>query len=233
MKADDLHNQVDVIVPVYNEEEILPEFHRRITALNLPLNLIYIDNCSSDNSVAVITSFPGVQLIRHEKNEGYGGSILDGIRQSTNEKIIIIDADCEYPPEALGSLIMQLDQHDVVYTSRFLEGRNSFMPFTKRIGNQLISALFNLLFGQQVTDLYTGCKAFNRRAVQDLTFTRLGFEHVLEFGVKLARQGYRIAEIPIDFTPRHTGEAKMRHFSETVKYLYLTFQYFFTVRKNG
>jgi len=233
MNGDDLKNQVDVIVPVYNEEEILPEFHRRINALGLPLNLIYIDNGSTDRSVAILSSFSGVKLILHEQNEGYGGSILDGIRQSTNEKIVIIDADCEYPPEALGDLIAQLDQHDVVYTSRFLEGRNRFMPFSKRIGNQLISALFNLLFRQRVTDLYTGCKAFNRRALTGLHFSRLGFEHVLEFGVKLARKGIRIVEIPIDFTPRHTGQAKMRHFSETAKYLYLTLLYFFTVRKNG
>ena len=55
--------QVDVIVPVYNEEEILPEFHRRITALSLPLHLIYIDNCSADRSVAIIETFANAELI--------------------------------------------------------------------------------------------------------------------------------------------------------------------------
>lgn len=104
------------------------------------------------------------------------------------------------------------------------------MPFTKRIGNQLISFLFNLLFRQRVTDLYTGCKAFTRSSLEGIELQRKGFEHVLELGVKWARKGKKIDEVAIDFTPRHTGEAKMRHFSETVKYLYLTFFYFFTVR---
>ncbi|WP_028585238.1 glycosyltransferase family 2 protein [Desulfogranum mediterraneum] len=217
---------VDVIVPVYNEEEILPEFHRRITALNLPLHLIYVDNASSDRSVEIISSFGDVTLIRHEQNEGYGGSILDGIAHSENDKIVIIDADCEYPPEALPELIERLDTSNVVYTSRFLEGRNQFMPLPKRLGNQLISALFNLLFRQRLTDLYTGCKAFNRAVVAGVRFERKGFEHVLEFGVRMARRKLTIEEIAIDFTPRHTGQAKMQHISETLKYLYLTCYYY-------
>lgn len=224
------NGEIDVIVPVFNEAEILPEFHRRISSLGVPLNIIYIDNGSSDGSVEIISSFAGVKLIRHATNEGYGGSILDGIAQSSGQKIIIIDADCEYPPEAVPDLIRALATSEVVYTSRFLEGRNSFMPFTKRIGNQLISRVFNLLFRQTVTDLYTGCKAFHRSALAGVELHRKGFEHVLELGVKLARKGKKITEIAVDFTPRHTGEAKMRHFSETVKYLYLTIYYFIFVR---
>lgn len=221
---------VDVIVPVFNEEEILHEFHRRITALGLDLNLIYIDNYSADKSVEIISSFSDVTLIKHDKNEGYGGSILDGITNSSNEKVIIIDADCEYPPEVIPELIARLDTDDVVYMSRFLDSRNHFMPLTKRLGNQLITSIFNLLFKQKLTDLYTGSKAFNRSALQGITLERKGYEHVLELGVKLAVKKIPISEIAVDFTPRHTGEAKMQHLSETIKYLYLTILYFFTER---
>jgi glycosyltransferase involved in cell wall biosynthesis len=221
---------IDVIVPVYNEEEILPEFHRRISALNLPLNLIYIDNCSTDRSVEIINSFPSKKLIRHDRNEGYGGSILDGIAQSDNEKIIIIDADCEYPPEALPEIIAKLETADIVYTSRFLEGRNRFMPYTKRLGNQLLTVFFNLLFGQNLTDLYTGCKGFNRTALTGLNLQRKGFEHVLELAVKLAKKKIKIEEVAVDFSPRSTGEAKMKHLGETIKYLYLIIFYSLTER---
>jgi glycosyltransferase involved in cell wall biosynthesis len=221
---------VDVIVPVYNEEAILAEFHRRITALGLPLNILYIDNCSTDRSAEIIATFPGVGLIKHQRNEGYGGSILDGIANSVNEKIIIIDADCEYPPEALPELIARLDRADVVYTSRFLEGRNHAMPFSKRLGNQLITTFFNLLFGQNLTDLYTGCKGLRRSALGGITLHRKGFEHVLELGVKLSKKKITIEEIAIDFAPRSTGEAKMKHFSETLKYLYFIVFYFFNER---
>ncbi|MDK9708439.1 MAG: glycosyltransferase family 2 protein [Desulforhopalus sp.] len=221
---------VDVIVPVFNEEDILVEFHRRITALGLPLNLLYIDNCSTDHSAEIIATFPDVRMIRHDRNEGYGGSILDGIANSSNDKIIIIDADCEYPPEALPELLAQLETADVVYTSRFLEGRNQFMPFTKRLGNQLLTRIFNLLFQQKLTDLYTGCKGLNRSALRGISLQRKGFEHVLELGVKLAKRKIVIQEIAVDFSPRSTGEAKMKHISETLKYLYLIVFYFLTER---
>lgn len=221
---------VDVIVPVYNEEDILVEFHRRITALGLPLNILYIDNCSTDRSAEIIATFLGVRLIKHDRNEGYGGSILDGIANSTNEKIVIIDADCEYPPEALPELFARLERADVVYTSRFLEGRNRFMPFTKQLGNKVITNCYNRLFGQNLTDLYTGCKGLRRSALGGITLHRKGFEHVLELGVKLAKKKITIEEIAIDFSPRNTGEAKMKHFSETLKYLYLIVFYFFTER---
>ncbi len=230
MVAEQSPKQIDVIVPVYNEEDILAEFHRRITALGLPMNILYIDNCSTDRSVEIIATFPGVGLIKHNRNEGYGGSILDGIANTGNEMIIIIDADCEYPPEALPELLAKLDRADVVYTSRFLEGRNRFMPFTKRLGNQLITTFFNRLFGQNLTDLYTGCKGLRRSALDGVTLHRKGFEHVLELGVKLAKKKITIEEIAIDFSPRNTGEAKMKHFSETLKYLYLMVFYFLTER---
>lgn len=230
MPAQELQENIDIIVPVYNEEEILPEFHRRLRALGLPLNIIYVDNFSCDNSVAIISDFADATLIRHDRNEGYGASIIDGIAASSNDKIIIIDADCEYPPEAIPQLIDRLDSADVVYTSRFLDGRNDFMPLTKRLGNQLISRLFNLLYRQQLTDLYTGCKGLRRSALAGLSLTCKGFEHVLELGVKLAVNRARTAEIGVSFTPRHTGEAKMQHLAETAKYFYLIFLYYFTVR---
>ncbi len=230
MAGQDCKDRIDVIVPVYNEEEILPEFHRRLRALDLPLNIVYVDNCSTDNSVGILSSFADVTLIRHERNEGYGASLLDGIAASSNEKIIIIDADCEYPPEAIPRLVDRLDSSDAVYTSRFLDDRNDFMPLTKRLGNKFISRLFNMLYNQQVTDLYTGCKGLRRSRLKGMTLNCKGFEHVLELGVQLAVKNIRIEEIGVEFTPRHTGTAKMQHLTETAKYFYLIFFYYFTVR---
>jgi hypothetical protein len=118
-------------------------------------------------------------------------------------------------------------------SDRSLERRNLRIPLTKRLGNQLISALFNLLFRQGVTDLYTGCKALNRSVLRRVNLQRQGFEHVLELAAKLARKNTVVKEIAIDFTPRYTETAKMKHLSETLKCLYLVVYYFLTVRTNG
>lgn len=221
--------QADIIVPVYNEAEILPRFYERITSLGLDLNLIFIDNASNDDSVAIIDSFDNVQLIRHSTNEGYGSSLIDGMRTCTNDNIIIIDADCEYPPEAIANILTALEGNDIVYTSRLLNGNTAKMPFLKYTGNRIISGLFNTLFGQNTTDLYTGCKGFKRHCLEGIDFKRMGFEHVLEFACLLSRQGYKIVDVPVVFEPRHTGSSKMKHLSETSKFLSLLIYYGLTL----
>ncbi|MCB1615798.1 MAG: glycosyltransferase family 2 protein [Pseudomonadales bacterium] len=213
----------DVIVPVYNEAECLETFYRRVKALGIELNLIFIDNNSEDDSCKIMETFEGVTLIRHKKNEGYGGSILDGIAQSGNENIIIIDADCEFPPECIPALLENLNKNAVVHASRLKNKKSAKaagMPYMKWLGNYLISALFNMLFKQSTTDLYTGCKALKRSALDSLALKQTGFEHVLELSARLAQKGYRIQEIPVDFVPRSTGISKMQHVSELGKFLF-------------
>lgn len=226
--------KTDVIVPVFNEEEILEEFYQRITALNLQLNLIFIDNASTDNSLQIIKSFPDVTIVEHSTNEGYGSSLIDGMECGSCENIVIIDADCEYPPEVLPALIKALEYHDLVYTSRMLDRKSAAdanMPFLKMLGNKIISASFNVLFRQHTSDLYTGCKGFKRHCIEGMTFKQKGFEHVLEFACLLSQRGYQIADIPINYAPRHTGSSKMSHFAETIKFLFLLL-YFSTMGKN-
>ncbi|OHB66340.1 MAG: hypothetical protein A2V70_10105 [Planctomycetes bacterium RBG_13_63_9] len=223
---------IDVIVPVYNEQEGVKEFHRRISEVPLALNLLFIDNASTDNTLEIIKSFDGATIIEHRKNEGYGGSICDGIGNSDGEIIVIIDADGEYSPESIPEMVRKLETSDVVYGSRFLGEGNPQMPWSKRLGNRIISSIFNLLFGQQVTDLYTGFKALKRSALDGVRLERKGFEHVLEMGVRLSRKGIAIDEIPIRFSPRHTDRSKMRHLSETLKFLWLTVCYFFEKKRS-
>jgi len=159
--------------------------------------------------------------------------LRDDIRAASSDKIVIIDADCEYPPEAIPDLVNELDEHEVVYTSRFLEEQQSSMPFLKMFGNKVISWLFNLLFDQHVTDLYTGSKGFRREVVADLTMERDGFEHVLEVAARLAKKGIAIHEIPVPFRARQTGKSNMSHVTETLKYLYFLVLYCVTIPKSN
>lgn len=227
--------QADVIIPVYNEEDILMEFYQRVKALDLDLNLIFVDNASTDSSVQIIQSFPDVTLVRHSNNEGYGASLIDGMHSGTCENIVIIDADCEYPPEVLPSLLQALEKNDVVYTSRMLSRQSAAeakMPYLKMLGNKLISGSFNALFGQKTTDLYTGCKAYRRHCIEGVNFKYRGFEHVLELACVLSGRGYQITDVPISYDQRRTGSSKMSHVSETAKFLFLLL-YFSTVGRSG
>lgn len=215
----------DIIVPVFNERDSLPVFLARLRALPQygSWRVTVIDNASVDGSLEYLQAQADVHVISHTHNEGYGASLRDGMAATQAEHIVIIDADCEYPPEAIPDMLLALAEHNVVYASRFLQKRNAKqagMVFLKWWGNRIISSLFNVLFGQNTTDLYTGCKAMRRQCLRNVQLQRSGFEHVLELAVQLSQHGYTLAEIPVDFSPRAAGVSKMSHLGETLKYLY-------------
>jgi glycosyltransferase involved in cell wall biosynthesis len=212
---------VDLVVPVFNEIEMLPAFLARIESLPLALRVILVDNGSSDGTPELLRARSDVTLIEHGENLGYGRSLVDGMMFSTAPRVVLIDADCEYPPEAIPLLLEKLDSCPVVYASRFRNNPELDMSPLRKWGNRVLTALFNLMFRQRITDLYTGMKAFRREAFDGMILTRSGFEHVVELACALARRGCLIAEVPVRYTPRQTGRSKMSHVPEVLKALRL------------
>jgi glycosyltransferase involved in cell wall biosynthesis len=210
-----------VLVPVRNERESLPGFHDRVRALGFADRVLYVDNASSDGTVDLLRRLGSGRVLVHERDLGYGASIRDGIAADRAAKVVVLDADLEYPPEAVPRLLAALDRHPVVYASRFRGERPPDMPWLRRAGNRAVTALFNLLFRQRTTDLYTGMKGLRREVCDQLELERTGFEHVVELAAQVARAGHAIAEIDVVYSPRQAGRSKMRHLPETVKCLAL------------
>lgn len=215
-----------IIVPVFNEEASVDEFYTRVQRLGLSAALIFVDNASSDGTVSRIERYPDVRLIRHASNEGYGASIRHGIEASDAERIIIIDADLEYPPETLPAVLSALDEHAVVYASRFL-GQRPDMPLVRRVGNRLITAIYNLLFRQRTTDFCTGLKGLRRGALPLSALRQNGFEHAIELGAMIALAGQQIHDVPVRYVPRSRGRSKMRHLREALKFIIYLLRYWF------
>lgn len=222
--------RVDLIVPVFNEEASIDEFYARIKALGLSQALLFIDNASTDRTVAHIERFPDVRLIRHATNMGYGGSVRDGAVSSTADIVVIIDADLEYPPEALPAVLTAARTHPVVYGSRFEGPRPDGMPNFRYVGNLIATRLYNVLFGQRTGDVYTGLKALWRNAIPFEDLQRNGFEHGVEIAAMIAGAGHQIVDVPVAFAPRRGGRSKMRHVPETLKLLGLLFSYWLSYR---
>jgi glycosyltransferase involved in cell wall biosynthesis len=216
---------IDIVVPVLNESASVEEFYARVARLGLGKSLVFVDNASTDDTVQKIQRMPGVRLVRHATNEGYGASLRDGMLAGTAPRIVIIDADLEYPPESIPAMLTALERETVVYGSRFLGADRPDMPLFRRIGNRVISGVFNLLFHQHTTDFYTGMKALRREALSGIVLHQNGFEHVVELGAKLACEGHTISEIAVAYTPRSRGVSKMKHLPETLKYVWFVTRY--------
>jgi glycosyltransferase involved in cell wall biosynthesis len=201
---------VDIVVPILNEARCVDELIDRLERACPGAQLIFVDNGSTDGTLEHLETRP-VRVIRHAHNEGYGKSLRDGIDAGSRPVIVNIDADLEYPPETIPRLLRELDRSPIVYGSRFL--LPPAMSFARRFGNQLLTAVFNAVCGQRISDLYTGIKAFRREVVAGHRFSEPGFCFVVEFAVHGARQ-CQIAEAPTEYRPRASGRSKMQHYAE-------------------
>ena len=215
---------LDIIVPVHDEEDSIDEFVERVRRLGYADALLFVDNASGDGTVERIRGH-GARLLRHTRNEGYGASLRHGIAATQGELIVIIDADLEYPPETIPAVLHALRDHPVVYASRFLGTRPPAMPAFRRAGNAVATHLFNLLYRQHATDLYTGMKGMRRDALPLDLLRRDGFEHGVELAALITLAGHRIHDVPVEYRPRQRGRSKMRHVPETAKLLAYLLRY--------
>ena len=209
--------RVDIIVPVCNEVGSIDELYARVDRLALADRLIFVDNASTDGTLERLAACAKARVIRHATNEGWGASVRDGIAASDGELIVLVDADLEYPPEEIPRLLAALQQHPVVYCSRFRGPRPPDMPLARRLGNALMSGFFNSLFAQHTTDFATGMKGLRRAAVPLARLRQNGWVHGAEIAALIAFAGHRIEEIAVAYTPRQRGRSKLRPVREALK----------------
>jgi glycosyltransferase involved in cell wall biosynthesis len=205
---------VDIVVPIWNEVSCVDDLIDRLGRACPGARLIFVDNGSKDGTLERLAA-RGAEVIRHARNEGYGKSLRDGIEAGRRPVVLTIDADLEYPPETVPRLLAALEESPVAYGSRFIPDP-PLMSFPRRLGNQALTALFNIGCGQRITDLYTGIKAFRREALGSLPFRESGFVFVVEFAVRASRV-CRIADVPVEYHPRVKGRSKMRHVAEGLR----------------
>ncbi|HMJ16277.1 MAG TPA: glycosyltransferase family 2 protein [Polyangiaceae bacterium] len=215
-----LKPSIDVIVPVYNEVACVAELYARLRQSCPNAQLIFVDNASTDGTCELLASLDDVTLVRHSENLGYGRSLRDGVRAGNGDRVVMIDADLEYHPEDIPALIAALAHADAVYGSRFSEAgvKPTQMALSRRAGNALVSSAFGVLFGQPLTDLYTGLRAVRRDALHAVPLHCDGFEFVLELAARLAQAECTLAEVPVHYTAREHGVSKMRHARELFKF---------------
>lgn len=210
MKTRSVAPSVDIVVPVLNEARCVDELCERVAALGLGAGLIFVDNGSTDDTVARIQR-RGLRLVRHDRDLGWGRSITDGIAAGDADLIVVMDADLEYPPEAIPAVVEALQRHPVVFASRFLGPEPPTMSRVRLLGNRVMTGLFNVLFRQHTTDLCTGLRGMRRSALPLERLRCAGWEHAVELGAMATEAGIQIAEVPVRYEPRDRGESKMRH----------------------
>ena len=204
--------KVSIIIPCYNENETIVEVVNKIKNLKLDHNveIMVIDDCSTDNSISLISSMDDVKLIRHKSNLGKGSAIRTGITNASGDILIIQDADLEYDPMDIPQLLKPMleGKADVVLGSRF-KGHINSMTKSHWVGNKILSYMTSILFGRKITDVMTGYKVFRKKVFDELEVKSNDFQVEVELVSKILEKKYRIVEIPINYTYREKGESKI------------------------
>jgi glycosyltransferase involved in cell wall biosynthesis len=204
---------VSVIIPTYNEDKSIGEVLQRLMIIDWPLHnmeIIVVDDGSTDSTSKIVEGFSSVKCVRHKKNVGKGAAVRTGINSSTGKVIVIQDADLEYSPECIPHLVKPIltDQADVVLGSR-LKGRSVGMSFSHFVGNRVLSLFARVLYNAKITDIMTGHKAFNRLVFGSFDLEENGFAFEVEVTCKSLQNGWRFVEVPVDYSSRSTGVSKV------------------------
>lgn len=209
---------LSIVIPVYNERELVPQLLSRVEAVSLPGGLakeiVLVDDHSTDGTrewlQALEAQRPDLRITLHDTNRGKGAALRTGFRVATGDVILVQDADLEYDPREYPTLIEPIldGRADVVFGTRFLGHTHRVLYYWHAVGNWLLTTLSNMLSNVNLTDMECCYKVFRREVIDrlDLREDRFGFEP--EVTAKVARLGCRIYEVPVSYSGRTYAEGK-------------------------
>ena len=206
---------ISIVVPVYNEARTVRQVIDRLLQIPLPAarEIIVVNDGSTDGTREVldgIAPVDGVLSIVHAAaNAGKGSALRTGFARARGTIVAIQDADLELDPIQLGSLVQPIldGEADVVYGSRFMEGRPPG-PWVSIAANRGLTWLTNVLYRGNLTDMETCYKVMAIPVARSLELESNRFDIEPEITAKLLRQRRRIVERPVRFDPRNRASGK-------------------------
>ena len=216
--------RISFIVPAYNEAASIGEVLERVAALDLDSQVIVVDDGSTDGT-AEIAERHGVHVIR-QPNRGKGAAIRAAIPHVDGEIVVIQDADMEYDPAEVPTLVEPIERGaaDVVYGSRLSGGRpQRAYFFWHMVGNRFLSLLTGVLYNTTLSDMETGYKAFRVEVLRSLDLRQDDFAIEPEITAKICKRKLRVYELPISYYGRTYAEGKNITWRDGFKALWVLF----------
>ncbi len=213
--------KLSVVIPVFNEVTTLENVIQRVRAVKIPCEIVIVDDGSRDGTRDLLTRLRDggdprnhdLRIVLHDKNQGKGAALRTGFGHCTGDVVVVQDADLEYDPQDLRSLLQPIieNEADVVFGSRFSHIEGPVRSYWHQFANQLITRLTNWKSGRNLTDVETCYKMFRRELIQQIAPTlrerRFGIE--IELTCKLARiRKARFYERPVSYAGRSYDEGK-------------------------
>lgn len=214
---------LSILVPVFNEERTVASIMPAIRRACPDAEILYIDDGSTDQSLSLLkTNATNGDRVIAAQHGGKGSAIRRGLEEATGTYTVIQDADLEYDPVQINELLTaaQNNPGSAVFGSRFLQANpNRYKRYL--LGNKVLTAFMNLLFGSNLTDSYTCYKLLPTEAFRSLQLRSNGFELEAEICARCLKKKIPIIELPITYAPRSLEEGKKIRWMDAVKGMWM------------
>jgi len=239
-------NQVSVIIPTFNESENICNVLKSIKE-HLPkidLEAIVVDDNSPDGTGKIVEEYVksmkniagySISIIHRKVKESLSSAILDGLKNSKGDIVVVMDSDLSHPPQIIPKMLDTLKQTqcDIVVASRYVTGGAiQGWSFKRKLMSKVATKIAKKGLGVSSNDPMSGFFAFRRKIIDGLKFDAIGFKILLELLVKI--KGVRVEEIPYTFTNRKFGSSKLDTsiIFDYCKSVWKLYRYGRTVRKD-
>jgi len=194
---------ISVIIPVYNEDEIIAKvisgLKKELNSLNFEYEIIAVNDGSSDKSGEILETIKEIKLISHPYNKGYGASLKTGARYAKFDWLLFFDADGQHKPEYIKEFIKYTDKYDMIIGER--QGYQG--PILRQPGKKLLCLIANYLAERKIPDLNCGFRLLKKKFF-------LQYEHIFPNGFSLSatstlafiKEGLNIKYMPIIINKR-------------------------------
>ena len=220
------------IVPIFNEEKYLLDSVTRLQKTNIFNEIILIDNCSTDTSLAIAQNLKekdsSILVLQTKNNDGKASAVQLGLNYVTTSHVVIHDADLEYFPDDIVEMfeVAKVNPNDLILGSRVIgnkERKNIY--FTTYFGNRILSIMFSFINRYKVSDISTCYQMYSLKNIQKLNLNEKGFGMELEVLSKFIKLGIEIIEVPIKYEGRSYSEGKKIKLSDALNIAFKMIKY--------
>jgi len=219
--------KLSILMPVYNEEATIESAVKRVLDVEYPveIELLIVDDGSTDATRGRYAQWhgdPRVHIHLQATNAGKGSAIRTGAELATGDYMIVCDADLEYAPEEIPSLLALVldDTASVVYGTRTFGSHNAY-SYLYVLGNRGVTTIANILFNCYISDLETCFKLLPLSLYRGLNVKADGFGMEAEITGKLLRRGIRPYEVPISYHARSREAGKKLTWRDGVEAIFI------------
>lgn len=216
---------LSVLIPVYNEEkaigQVAEELNAQVRQMERSVQVLVIDDGSSDQTAARAMAVDGVRVLTHQGNRGYGAALKTGIQHAEHDLVLILDGDGTYSPADLRLLLdtFSRGEADMVIGAR--TGPGASVPWLRRPAKWAINRLASYVAGERIPDVNSGMRIFPAPlARQFMPLLPDGFSFTTTLTLAFLTHGYLVDYVEIEYADRK-GRSKIRPIADTLGFVQL------------